>query len=220
MGYRIHRAMGWGMPYKLFEELCLVKDEDGSDEAVYSVLSKLTDEDLTVDDKLYRALFYGDGEKSYPIFQRRLLATGYDEHGKDPSKAGRATDLYTTVSTPDDTTDIIFFPNLWYRSKWHRWDDDMDYAFERYRDGDTDTEYSGEPRDFTTYTKFGHYPWTNELMDENGNPVPWEHFTLLKRRSDWYAAVPSEIRWYLTQFGIMDQKGVNLLRPVIAQWWS
>lgn len=217
MGYRIHRAMGWGMPYTRFEELCLVKDEDGSGEAVYSILSKLTNEDLTVDDNLYRALFYGDELKPYPIFQKRLLATGYDVHGEEPSKAGRATDLYTTVSTPDETTDIIFFPNLWYRSKWYRWDDDLDYAFERTRDIDED---KCDPRDFTTYTRFGHYPWTNELMSANGDPIPWDHFTLLKRRSDWLPAVPSEIRWYLTQFGIMDREGVNQLRPVIAQWWS
>lgn len=217
MGYRIHRAMGWGMPYIRFEELCLIKDDDGSSEAVYSVLNKLTDGDLTVDDKLYRALFYGNGLKPYPIHQKRLLATGYDTYGAEPSPTGHATDLYTTVSTPDETTDIIFFPNLWYRSKWYRWDDDLDYAFERTRDADED---KCGPRDFTTYTNFGHYPWTNELMSENGDPLPWEHFTVLKRRSDWLPAVPSEIRWYLTQFGILDGNGVNQLRPVIAQWWS
>lgn len=210
--------MGWGMPYKQFEELCLVKDEDGSGEAVYSVLNKLTDDDLTVDDKLYRALFYGEGLTPYPIFQKRLLATDYDVFGKEPSKAGNAADLFAAVSTPDETTDIIFFPNLWYRSKWFRWDDDLDYAFEQHRN--TGDDNLDEPRDFTTYTEFGPYPWTNSLMSIDGDPIAWDHYTLLKRRSDWLPAVPSEIRWYLTQFGIMDRDGVNQLRPMIAQWWS
>ena len=209
--------MGWGMPSKRFDELCLVRDEDGSCEALDSVLSKLTDSDLTVDDKLYRALFHGDGLKPYPILQKRLLATGYDDKGQEPSPAGRATDLYTLVSTPDETTDIIFFPNLWYRSKWYRWDDDLDYAFEQYRD---DGNNDGYPRDLTTYGSFGPHPWTNELSDLDGNPIKWENHTLLAKRTDWMPAVPTEMRWYLTQHGILLNDGVNQLRPVIAQWWS
>lgn len=217
MSYRIHRAMGWGMPYTQFEELCLVKDEDGSGEAVYSVLSKLTDADLTVDDRVYRALFYADGIKPYPIIQKRLLATKYDGHSLPLSPAGAPADLFEIISTPDETTDIIFFPNLYYRDKWFRWDNELDYAFEKIRDPDED---KCGPRDFTTYTKFGHYPWTNDLMDVNGIPVAWDHFTNLSKRQDWLPAVPSEIRWYLTQFDIMDNQGVNQLRPLIAQWWS
>lgn len=217
MSYRIHRGMGWGMSIARFDELCqLPKDEDGVTESLHTAFTRLSDEDLTVDDKIYRALFYGDGLKPYPILQKRLLATGYDTYGVDPSPAGRATDLYTFVSTPDETTDVMFFPNLWYHSKWYRWDDDLDYAFERYRDDDND----GSPRDFTKYVRFGHYPWQNSLMDCNGDPCEWQHYTLLNKRDDWLPAVPSEIRWYLTQHGIMDHAGVNELRPLVAQWWS
>lgn len=220
MSYRIHRGMGWGMPIARFDELCqLPKDEDGATESLYKAFSRLTDEDLTVDDKIYRALFYGDGLKPYPILQKRLLATGYDTYGVDPSPAGRATDLFEFVSTPDETTDVIFFPNLYHRSKWYRWGDDLDYAFERFRDGDAN-EALRAIRDFIRYTKFGHYPWTNDLMDHDGNPLEWQHYTLLDKRDDWLPAVPSEIRWYLTQHGIMDHAGVNELRPLIAQWWS
>lgn len=215
MSYRIHRGMGWGMPLARFEELCqLPKDEDGATESLYSAFCRLSDEDLTVEDKLYRALFYGDGLKPYPILQKRLLATGYDTYGVDPTPAGRATDLYTFVSTPDETTDVMFFPNLWYHSKWYRWDDDLDYAFERHRDDE------GIPRDFTKYVRFGHYPWQNSITDTDGNPIEWTHYSLLEKRDDWIPAVPSEIRWYLTQHSILDNAGVNELRPLIAQWWS
>lgn len=218
MSYRIHRAMGWGMPYRQFEKLCIPTDEDGAAEAVYSIFRGLTDADLTVDDKVYRALFYGEGSKPYPIVQKRLLATEYDAHGEEPSAAGNAIDLYTTVSTFDNTTDILFFPNLWYHSRWYRWNDDLDYTFEQHRN--TGNDNFDEPRDFTTYTEFGHYPWANSLMTVDGDPIEWDHYTILKSRSDWVPAVPSEIRWYLTQFGIMNQQGVNQLRPMIAQWWS
>lgn len=218
MSYRIHRAMGWGMPYGRFAELTTIRRRLMDGETLYGTFDRLRDEDLTVDDKLYRALFYGPGQKPYPIFQKRLLATGFDEHGKKPSKAGKASDLFTYVSTPDETTDIIFFPNLWYRSKWYRWDDDLDCVFEQHRN--TGDDNLDEPRDFTTYTEFGHYPWTNSIMSMDGDPIAWDHYTLLKRRDDWLPAVPSEIRWYLTQHGILDREGVNQLRPVIAQWWS
>lgn len=213
MSYRIHRAMGWGMPHSQFKELCLI-NEDEHDDGIYDVFGKLTDEDLTVDDKLYRALFYGDGLKPYPIFQKRLLTTEFDTRD-NPSPTGRAEDLFEWICTPDETLAILFFPNLLQRKKWYRWDDDLDYAFEAQRGED-----EGAPRDFIKYTRFGHYPWANELMDHDGNPLAWQHYTVLGRRDDWLPAVPSEIRWYLTQHGIMNQSGVNQLRPMIAQWWS
>lgn len=217
MGYRIHRAMGWGMPINKFEDFYTgPADEYGVTESLYELFNKLTDADLTVDDYVYRALFYGDGLKPHPICQKRLLAAEYNSDIRDYDKIGSATDLFAFVSTPDETTDVIFFPNLYYRSRWCRWDDDLDFAFERYRSNNDDNE----PRDFTRYVRFGHYPWTNDLMDINGNPVHWDHYTALNQRTDWLAAVPSEIRWYLTQYGVMTQQGVNELRPVIAQWWS
>ena len=207
--------MGWGMPFERFSEMCLIKHDGGAYHALDEVFGQLEDADLTVDDKLYRSLFYGEGRKPRPILQKRLLATRYDANGQEPSPAGLGTDLYTTVTTPDETTDIIFFPNLRYRKKWCRWDDDLDYVFEQYRDG-----IDSEPRDFTVYGSFGHYPWTNELSDLDGNPIPWEDHTALANRTDWMPAVPTEIRWYLTQHGILFNDGVNQLRPVVAQWWS
>lgn len=215
MSYRIHRAMGWGMPIDQFDRLCLLGiDEDGVTESLHQAFSKLTDADLTVDDMMYRALFYADGPKPYPIFQKRLLATEFDTRD-NPSPAGRAADLFECIWTGDETLAVLFYPNLLQRKRWHRWDDDLDYAFEAQRGED-----EGAPRDFIRYTKFGHYPWSNELMTHDGDHLPWEHYVLLDRRTDWLPAVPSEIRWYLTQHGILDRAGVNHLRPMVAQWWS
>lgn len=230
MSYRIYRAMGWGMPYERFKNISFIPDDDD----LYDHFSKLTDQNLTVDDKIYRALFYGDGPRSFPIIQKRLLATGYDD-GNTRTPAGPATDLFATVSTPDDTTDVIFFPNLYYRKKWYRWDNELDYSFELYRsEADDyswkesqqskrtvlDSNIDNGPRDFTKYVSFGHYPWTNSIMDLSGNPLPWNDNYCNLNTIEWLPDIPSEIRWYLTQYGVLDQKGVNMLRPIVAQWWS
>lgn len=204
--------MGYGLPFAKFEELCILpKHKDGIGESLYDAFSALTDADLTIDDKFTRALIYGDGPKPSIIIEPRLLKTDITNF-----EIGSAIELYKMVSTPDRTTDVIFFPNLYYRTKWYRWDDDLDYAFERYN---VIKEDEVLPRDFTKYTKFGHYPYTNDIMDLNGNPVNWDHYNI-DLRSDWVPGIPSEIRWYLTQHGIMLDEGVNQLRPLIAQWWD
>ena len=210
MSSHICKAMGYGMPFAKFEELCILpKHADGVGESLYEAFGKLTDADLTIEDKFTRALLYSGGIRPSPIFEPRiLLANG---------EIGRATELYEMVSPCDGATDIIFFPNLTYRTKWYRWDDDLDYAFDRHT---PKTEDEFIPEIFTCYTKFGHYPFTNNIMDLNGNPLNWDHYISLNKRTDWAPEVPSEIRWYLTQHGILLDEGVNQLRPLIAQWWD
>lgn len=224
MSYRINRAMGYGMPYEQFKDVCILpKDNDdvldGVLNVLYNAFEKLTDADLTVDDKLYRALFYGDGVKPAPVLQTRLLAEDFTRVSNKPCTIGKAEDLFVTVTTPDETTDIIFFPNLYFRKKWYRWDDELDYAFEQWRSGSGDRSSAQGPQDFTIYTEYGHHPFSYDIMDINGNPLKWEP-ARLNQHSNWIPAVPSEIRWYLTQHGIMFNEGVNQLRPVVAQWWS
>lgn len=224
MGIRIKRSIGWGMPWTQFVELCSAPDKNNVYEWLDEVFDKLTDEDLTVDDAVYKALFYGDSAtRPSMILQKRLLATKFEGFGKEPSPAGRAEDLFTVTWNGDDIAHIVFYPTLAMRAKWYRSDDDMDYAFEAIRGENGEPAESEEgygARDITVYRRYGHYPWSNYIMDHAGNPLPWEHYALLNKRNDWAPGVPSEIRWYLTQHGIMYNQGVNQLRPIVAQWWS
>ena len=220
MGYRIKRSIGWGMPWAQFVEQCRAPDTNDISEWLYDTFNALTDEDLTIDPKLYRALFCDDGASF--VFQKRLLATDYEDL-KTTSKIDRAENLFSITFDGDDYGDIVFYPNLCFRKRWYRSDDDMDYAFESIRGDQGEPGESEEgfgPRNFTVYKTFGHYPWANYIMDHNGKTVPWEHYQLLRRRDDWAPGIPTEIRWYLTQHGIMFNEGVNQLRPIVTQWWS
>jgi hypothetical protein len=70
------------------------------------------------------------------------------------------------------------------------------------------------------YVDFGHGPWKNTLMLDDGTPHDWIWYGALRKRPDLLPAVPLEIRWYLTRMGILDSSGVNQLRPLIAHWFS
>ena len=209
MSSHICRAMGYGMAFEKFEELCILpKHKDGVGESIYETFSKLTDADLTIDDNVTKVLMYNGGPRPPHISEPRLLWA--------ENKVGHATELYELVSPADGPTDIIFFPNLYFKTKWYHWDDDLDYAFERY----TIEEDRFVPRDVVKYTKFGYYPFSYDIMDLNGNPLNYDYHGKLGLRNDWVPGIPSEIRWYLTQFDIMLHEDVNQLRPLIAQWWD
>lgn len=226
MSYRINRAMGWGMPWPMFEKLCLLPThKHDAYEALSARFADVTGDDLTVPNEVHTTLFHANGPVRAPIiFEKQLLALEYTDGDRKTVKLGPATDLYEIVHNTDKLTDIVFFPNLAIKKRWCRFDDDMDYAFEQWsikqrgkKLGDRGAQ-SG-PRDFTIYTGYGHYPWANNLMLADGTPVAWDHFTTVEEHPEWLPAVPSEIRWYLTKLGVLFNEGVNELRPVIAQWW-
>ena len=223
MSYRIHRAMGWGMPWDQFKSLCLLRSEDEDDvgELLSDKFNSLTDADLTVnrdEQRVIDALSYNGTARPSMIMERRLLSRNYTNYGTEPTYIGSADDLYTLVMNPDATTDIIFFPNLNYRKTWYRYSDDMDYMFEQYRDSEDDHGDAGA-RDFTRYIKFNPYPFGTYFMNLQGDPIKLEYPNDLKNSTDWAPGVPSEINWYLRRFDILDREGVCQLRPVIAQWW-
>lgn len=152
------------------------------------------------------------------IIETRLLSTEYTESGRKPAEIGPATDLYQTMGY-DNPEHVLFFPSLLYATKWHHWDDDVDYAFERWREGGHRGDH-GEPREIATYCEFGHYPFANDLMLEDGTPVAWDYHVTVAKHPEWRPGIPSEIRWYLKRLGILNDAGVNQLRRMIAQWWS
>ena len=218
MGSRIHRAMGWGLPWDAFvAQQSLTRDASALNEELEARFTEAGDAGLTVPHTVVSALM--KRERPFPplILEPRLLAESFTEFGRRDAVIGRADKLYTIVSSGDHDTAILFYPNLTYRARWYRYDNDIDYAFERYRGT---SEADAEARDITTWTPFGHHPWTNDRMLEDGSPVTWEPYEDLHAEPGRFPAVPSEIRWYLGALGILDEPGINALRPLLAQWWG
>lgn len=220
MSYRIERAMGWGIDWSKFEEVCLFEGEtQKTGDWLRAVFGSV--DSLTVPREHFEELFYAKQAPRPPVIvERDLLATRFTNGGRDKPERGNPEKLFELVSTPNDNLAVIFFPNLYFRKTWHRWDNDLDYAFEHWRGSDQSRYNENAPRDFIKYLPYGHYPWANYLMLADGTPQEWLSFVELRKRPDLLPAVPSEIRWYLNELKVMDDKGVNLLRPVIAQWWS
>lgn len=216
MSYRIHRGMGWGMPWPLFKELSKLKfdDEDYAIDVLEKTFKDAGTDGLVVPDDVRRDT-WGTGSGVVPIMSQYLLAKSHSADNKKPLEFGDPADLFFTVSTPDETTDVVFLPAVAYRKEWLRFDDDLDYAFEWWRG------HQSDPRDYTLYLPYGVHPWTNSLMQrDTGEPVKWEPFTEVEQHPEWVPGIPGEIRWYLVSLGILDEAGILKLRPCIAQWWS
>lgn len=211
MSTRLHRSIGWGMPWKDFCNRCLlVPGEDGMGEVLYETFSSMSDKSMIVDD-VDNMLFYGANPEVKPpiIFDKRLLQC--------EDKVGDPTDLYKLVMTCDEVQHVIFYPNSYYAKKWLRVDDDVDYAFEKMRLR-REQGNSFDIEDVVEYLNYGHYPWASfYMMAKTGQPVAWEPF--FSPSDDDVPAVPTEIRWYLNRFGILSHDGINQLRPIIANWW-
>lgn len=224
MSYRIARMMGWGMPWSKFEELAILPEhEDGKSESLYSIFSKVTDEQMTIPKDYCSWVF---NTPNVPmILDSRLLSEVFTKCGRKEAKIVSGVKLFTLVSNPDNTTDVIFYPSAYYAKEWHRRNDDLDYAFEAWS-REVKGKKLGErgaqsgPRDFTIYTGYNPYPFSSHLMLEDGTPQSWDHYHLIEKRPDLLPAVPSEIRWYLKELKVLDDAGINQLRPCIAQVWS
>lgn len=213
MGIRIHRAMGYGMPWHQFQQQSTLGANDTHNK-LWEIFDAAKSPQLTVPEEIRKKSFSLDGS---PIFEPYILAKSFTDFGRRPDvELGVASDLFFTTGY-DDIEHIGFLPDLTYRDKWYRYNDDLDYFSEQYRE---DSEGQADMREFVTYTRFGPYPFSNDLMAADGSRVPWDHHVNLRKRTDWAPAVPASIRWYLKTLGVMDDEGVNQLRPLIAQWWA
>lgn len=222
MSIRLHRTMGWGMDFAKFKTYIGIEADIAACNHLEKVFDALTEKDLTYKpDRVMEQLKYNeDDARPLPVIIRNLLALEYADKYDDINKApvGSAFDLYTVTDADGGAQDhIIFYPNLYYRKKWYRVNDDLDYAFEQAIKvgGNQDPDLN----DFVRELKFNHYPWTNSLMDKNGTPMKWQPHYDLAAHGDWAPAVPTEIRWYLTEHNILSHEGVNELRPIVAQYW-
>lgn len=219
MGIAMHRAIGYGLEWHAFESRCLFDCESHETrQALEDRFASLKEEDLTVDDEAYATAWSSPEAPS--IMEKRLLSRTFTDGGRRPADIGPTSSLYQFLQEPNDRdpTHVLFFPNATYRRRWSRRDDDLDLSFERWREGD-DRRCDSSCRSFVKSVPYGHYPWTNYLMLEDGTPEPWRRHVELQERPDIVPAVPAEIRWYLTRHGVLSDEGVNCLRPMLAQWW-
>lgn len=217
MSSRIHRALGWGMPWADFlARQRLSAEPDAVTAALEARFNQAEEAGLSVPSAVVKDLLRGKAPAHPPILERHLLATEFTQFGKVDPATGRANDLYTLVWNGDTVVAILFYPNLSCRRQWYRRDDAIDYAFERWA-------ADGRDADLTTvlrWSRYGHHPWTQYLMLTDGTPIAWNAANIAAAWTEVPAAVPSEIRWYLDNLGILDKDAVNTLRPALAQWWA
>lgn len=221
MPLKIHRAMGYGMPWDRFQELCILPlcgdDDDELWEVLFNKFNGFSEDDLTMDK--YERSKFSEGPLTPWICNPNLLHLDIKigNSGKNV-EVGHGGDLFRFVSNPDYTTDVIFFPNLVWGKKWYRNSDILDLVFEAFGRDSGD----GFPRNFTNYRRFGFYPYGQYMMTKDGTPIENDFIDdePLKEKHCEVGAIPGEIRWYMTKHGILTNEGVNELRPVLAQWWT
>jgi hypothetical protein len=227
MSIRIHRVVGWAMPWGAFKrrtplaakttDKAAKKPIEDISETLDATFNALSEADLTVPIQSSEQRHKND--KTLPPFvvERNLLLAS--EGDPATAKRGRPDELYALVMTPSGTSDIVFFPSALYARQWSRVDDTIDYVFEQWRKRSGKRGSQCAPRDIRVYLEYNPYPWTNYLMNPDGQPIPWRPYWELEKDRAALPAIPSEIRWYLTKHGILDQVGVNALRPFMAQYW-
>jgi hypothetical protein len=198
----------------LFGNNSPTSDGEGSFQEIFcDKFDALTPEDLIMSKEERRDRL----EFSPFSLEPHLLSRNLTRGGRDDPNYGEARDLYQIVGNPDYNTDIIFFPNMMYAKSWYHYSDTVDYMFEMFGQH---KDIADSPN-FTKYIRHGVYPYDKHIVDKDGEPLSYEEHCLdfSCEGSDIRGAIPHEIRWYLTKFGFLDEAGVKLLRPVVAQWW-
>lgn len=228
MSSAFYNAIGYGMPWHEFEnEVILDCEAHKTGEVLRDIFDNATSEFLTVEMEFYNELFYGR-DPIPSIGELKLLSRTYTEGNRRPADIGPAEDLYQLVVGPDDRDprDIIFFPNLSYRKEWCRRSDYLDQMIEANRPENNGSIWKSKDR--ISYLNEGIGHWGHFVMELDGKPVRIDdlRFPISEQEREWARTVkvvpqiPSEIRWYLKKLGIMDDAGINKLRPVIAFWWT
>jgi hypothetical protein len=113
---------------------------------------------------------------------------------------------------PDKILMTLFLPSAPYL-KMYRIDDTLDYV-ENTHDLSTGG-WADEPADnVIVELKQNPYYWGNNWMTESGEQV-----IKTEPYASYVPAPPFELRWWLTETGILKPDAWKHLRPYYAKWW-
>lgn len=195
MGFRINTAIGWGMPFEEFQRLCLVPgiaDVAGDD---WSALLEAAME----------------GTQSMKPKGWPLPTTGPND---------TCFDLIGTIGY-DDASDVILYPSMDEMRKWHRRDDDIDYALIW---GPRPPDDHDTPENVVEYLRVGLHPYGNLRMNPDGTEAKrpreddeaWEW----ERDPTLLPGLPQSLRHWTLASGLLGLEGLAALRPMRARWWA
>jgi hypothetical protein len=214
MGIRIHKMIGWGMPAKVFEEnVGFEVEDDDFQESLWDKLDSI--KELTMPDKWVDKVF---ADWKGFVAEPDLLAKTFR---LDPEKPCTeflrdASELCQGVSDYDEPVDVhLFLPSGLHYESLYRWDNTLDYV-ECTHDLSTGKFADDTAAYLLTELKQNPYPWNNDFMDEEGKQVQdtWRTKPGLVPRP------PAELRWWLTETGVLREGAWKLLRPYYARWWG
>lgn len=216
-------TIGWGMPWIAFEEAVILDCETQDTWEALEHAFETADQSLfEIDRDIYDSEYFSTEPNRAPYLTPHALYSNILERADDKFILGLPTELYQRidVSEEGDKDHIVFYPDCYYARRWKRRDDDLDLAllFNWEKGGSRDTEPDGSAR--VQYVDYGHTPWKNSLMTLDGEAREWINFRELRKRPDLVPRVPMEMRWYLKKLGILDDAGINKLRPLTARWIS
>nr|WP_250808555.1 hypothetical protein [Neorhizobium tomejilense] len=218
MSSAFHTTIGWGMPWFEFEALttldCEAHDTRNSLEKAFNGSPP---DVFEIDDSEYEAAFNRAPRAVYlttnPLHCNILV------HNGDKFILGEPSELFQVINASEDGSGdhVVFYPDCYHARLWQRVDDDIDLAL-HYYGGSRDAEIDNGAH--VKYVGFGHGAWKTSLMTEEGRPHEWLPFHELRKRLDIVPRVPLEMRWFLSRLGILDDNGINKLRPLVARWIS
>lgn len=221
MSASFNTTIGWGMPWLTFENLTTLDCEAHETREALGWAFESADHSIfKIDEDEYERALYGETEVRAIYNTLHSLHSNYLIHEGDTFAFGRPDELYQVIDVTEDESEnhVVFYPDCFHARRWKRHDDDIDMALLYYyeKGNGRDADIDGSPR--VQYVGYGHGPWKNSMMTEDGAPVEWMVPSVLKKRPDIVPRVPLEMRWYLTRLGVLDDSGVNKLRPVTARW--
>lgn len=224
MGIRIHKAMGWGLTEPQMQEHAAFDfNPDDVGEALWDHLWNIKDLTLPLD--VSARFRYNNREEL--IFTRNLLNKEFKFDADVPTFES-AEDLHKSVYTFGSQLGIegegtklhLFAPCGVYAKKWFRFNDDLDYAECCLDDASTDPDPVGKDVMLDRIVEMRHnpYPYTNNLMDAEGNSVKWTTYGR-NLRPELLPEPPLELVWWLTEYKVIKPGSWIHLRPYFARWW-
>lgn len=210
MGIRIHKMIGWGMPAAQFEENVgfEVQDDDFS-ESLWDKLASI--KELVMPDRVVSRVL--EDWEGY-VVEPNLFATTFGD--KPCTEFLRdASELYQGVGEYDEPVDVHLFLPAGIRQDLYRWDNTLDYI-EATHDLTTG-KMNDHPCEYHLIELAQNpYPWSNDFMDEEGRQVQVDW----KPKPGLVPRPPAELRWWLTETGVLRADAWKLLRPYYARWWA